>query len=483
MVSPVAIEILLERVHTLLDRGETGTVIDILRRLHPADSSEILFLIPPDAQNLILQELPWEEVADVLEELDQEEMVEVVHSLTVAELADVLDEMEPDMAADLIGQLDNETAAELLDEMEAAAGVTPLLAYPEDSAGGIMNSPRHMLHRHMTADQAMQFLREQYDDEHDLYYLYVLDGGEPYVPEAGLRTVADQGRLVGIVSLQTLILADPAVRLEEIMDPEVLTAHVDADQEEVARILTRYNLLAVPVVNEEDRLLGIVTVDDVVDVLEQEATEDIYRLAQVSEEAVIFSPLPRAVRARLPWLVVNLGTALISSTVVAQFAGTIAAVAILAALMPVVAAQGGNAGNQAMTIIVRSLAAGPDRFEGLLGCIPARARRRPSAWPGTRCAGGCRHLRLARQPDPERGDRHGDGGEFPGGGGGGRSRPHDPAPGRSRPCLRLKHDGDGVYRYPGVYAVSGIGQLSCCLAGLNRRMGNPFDLAQLLHRL
>ena len=349
---------MLERVHTLLDRGETGTVIDILRRLHPADSSEILFLIPPDAQNLILQELPWEEVADVLEELDQEEMVEVVHSLTVAELADVLDEMEPDMAADLIGQLDDETAAELLDEMEAAAGVTPLLSYPEDSAGGIMNSPRHMLHRHMTADQAMQFLRDHYDDEHDLYYLYVLDGGEPYVPEAGPPTVADLGRLVGIVSLQTLILADPAVKLEEIMDPEVLTARVDADQEEVARILTRYNLLAVPVVNEEDRLLGIVTVDDVVDVLEQEATEDIYRLAQVSEEAVIFSPLPRAVRARLPWLVVNLGTALISSTVVAQFAGTIAAVAILAALMPVVAAQGGNAGNQAMTIIVRSLALG-----------------------------------------------------------------------------------------------------------------------------
>ena len=341
-----------------LNRGETGTVIDILRRLHPADSSEILYLIPPDSQNIILQELPWVEVADVLEELDQEEMVEVVHSLTVAELADVLDEMEPDKAADLIGQLDDETAAELLDEMEAAAGVTPLLAYPEDSAGGIMNSPRHMLHRHMTADQAMQFLREHYDDEHDLYYLYVLDGGEPYVPEAGPPTVADQGRLVGIVSLQTLILADPAVKLEEIMDPEVLTARVDADQEEVARILTRYNFLAVPVVNEEDRLLGIVTVDDVVDVLEQEATEDIYRLAQVSEEAVIFSPLPCAVRARLPWLVVNLGTALISSTVVAQFAGTIAAVAILAALMPVVAAQGGNAGNQAMTIIVRSLALG-----------------------------------------------------------------------------------------------------------------------------
>ena len=272
MVSPVAIEILLERVRTLLDRGETGAVIDILRRLHPADSSEILYLIPPDAQNLILQELPWVEVADVLEELDQDEMVEVVQGLTLSELADVLDEMEPDMAADLIGELDDETAAELLDEMEAAAGVTPLLAYPQDSAGGIMNSPRHMLHGQMTAGWAMQFLREHYDDEHDLYYLYVLDGDEPYLPETGPPTVADQGRLLGIISLSTLILADPAVRLDEIMDPDVLTARVDADQEEVARILTRYNLVAVPVVDEEHRLVGIVTVDDVVDVLEQEAT-------------------------------------------------------------------------------------------------------------------------------------------------------------------------------------------------------------------
>ena len=358
MVSPVAIEILLERVQSLLDRGGTGAVIDILHRMHPADSSEILFFIPPESQNLILQELLWQEAADVLEEMDEEEMVEVVQSLTVAELADVLDEMEPDTAADLTGELDEETAAELLDETEASAGATPLLAYPEDSAGGIMNSPRHMLDRRCTAGQTMQVLREHCDFEHDLYYLYVLDRGELYIPEADLPTVSDRGRLEGIVSLTSLILADPAARLEEIMDPEVLTAPVDADREEVARILSRHNLLAVPVVDEEDHLRGIVTVDDVVDVLQEEATEDIYRLAQVSEEAVVFSLVPLAVRARLPWLVVTLGTALISSTVAAQFAGIIAAVAILAALMPVVAAQGSNAGSQSMTVVVRSLALG-----------------------------------------------------------------------------------------------------------------------------
>ncbi len=358
MVALVAIETLQGRVESLLHRGDTRAGVGILRRLHPANSSEILYRLSQDFQNLLLQELPWEEVADVLEELNEEEMVEVVQGLTVAELADVLDEMEPDMAADLIGELEEVQAAALFDEMEAAEGVTPLLAYPEDSAGGIMNSPRHMLRRQMTVAEAMQFLRKHYDDEHDLYYLYVLDGGEAPVADVSGQTLVDEDRLAGIVSLRTLILADPGARLDDIMDSDVLTVPAGADQEEVARILARYNLLAVPVVDEAHHLLGIVTVDDVVDVLEEEATEDIYRLAQMSEETVIFSPVPRAIRTRLPWLVVNMGTALISSVVVAQFAGTIAAVAILAALMPVVAAQGGNAGNQSMTIIVRSLALG-----------------------------------------------------------------------------------------------------------------------------
>jgi len=358
MVAPVAVDALHKRVETLLDRGEIETVAGILRRIHPADSSDILYRLPPEYQSLVLHHLPWEEAADVLEELNQEEMVEVVQGLSLPELADVLDEMEPDMAADLIGELEEDQAAELLEEMEAAEGVVRLLEYPADSAGGIMNSPRHMLRRDMTAGQAMQFLREHYEDEHDLHYLYVLEGeGLPTIDSAALPS-GDRDRLVGIVSLRTLILADPTESLEAIMDRDLLTVGADADQEEVARLLSRYNLLAVPVVDSDRHLLGIVAVDDLVDVLEEEATEDIYRLAQMSGEAVVFSPIRRAIRTRLPWLAANLGTALVSSTVVAQFAGTIAAYSMLAALMPVVAAQGGNAGNQAMTIMVRSLALG-----------------------------------------------------------------------------------------------------------------------------
>ena len=210
-------------------------------------------------------------------------------------------------------------------------------------------------------------------------------------------------------------------------------------------------------VDEAHHLLGIVTVDDVVDVLEEEATEDIYRLAQMSEETVIFSPVPRAIRKRLPWLVVNMGTALISSVVVAQFAGTIAAVAILAALMPVVAAQGGNAGNQSMTIIVRSLALGQIDLKDFWKIF--RDRHRPAAWTGPRCAAGGNRLFLVGQPGPERGHRHGHVGKLPGGGGGGRARANDPAQSRRRSGVWLQHDGHRVHRYIGLYLVSGAGKL------------------------
>lgn len=341
MVDPIEVQDILTRVTSLLDAGETPEAIRILRDLHPADSAEILYELASEYQSLVLREMEDEQAADMLEEMDEEEMAEVVQNLSVGELADILDEMEPDMAADLLGEFSEEQTAALLEEMEESDDVAPLLAYPEDTAGGIMNTPRHMLRRQMTAAQAMSFLREHYADEHDLYYLYVLDRYR---------------RLVGIVSLRALVLALPEQTLDEIMDRDVLTVKPDTDQEEVARLLARYNLLALPVVDDDDHLLGLVSVDDVVDVLEEEATEDIYRLAQVSGDAEIFSPLPRSVRNRLPWLIVNLGTAFLASSVVSLFEGTIAQAAMLAVFMPIVAGQGGNTGTQTMTIVVRSLA-------------------------------------------------------------------------------------------------------------------------------
>ena len=153
-----------------------------------------------------------------------------------------------------------------------------------------------------------------------------------------------------------MILAEPQQSIEEIMDRTVISVRASADQEEVAQLLQRYDLVALPVVDDEGKLIGIVHVDDVVDVLEEEATEDIYKLAQVSPDSEIYSPIRQSIRNRLPWLVINLGTAFLASAVVSLFQNTIAQAAVLAAFMPIVAGQGGNAGTQTMTIVVRSLA-------------------------------------------------------------------------------------------------------------------------------
>ncbi len=344
MVDPIKVSDALAQTQHFVENNDFEGAASYLRDLHPADAAEVLSLLEPEAQASIAPLFDPEHLADILEQLDEDEMLELSEHLDTIRLADVLDAMEPDMAADLLGEMDDDQAvSQLLEEMEDSHEVEPLLIHDEETAGGIMNYLPPCLRRWMTVEEALRFIKEQYAGENELYYLYVLDR---------------YGVLIGVVNLRMLILAEPQQTVEEIMNSEVISVDVGTDQEEVAQLLARYDLLAIPVVDDRHRLVGIVAVDDVVDVLEEEATEDIYRLAQVSEEAEIFSPIPRAIRNRLPWLYINMGTALLSAAVVTYFAGTIAAAAMLAAFMPIVAAQGGNAGNQTMTIMVRSLALG-----------------------------------------------------------------------------------------------------------------------------
>lgn len=344
MVDPIKVSDALAQTQQFIEVSDFDGAAAYLRDLHPADAAEVLALLEPDEQAAITQLFNPGQLADILEQLDEDEMVEVSGHLDTGRLADVLDAMEPDMAADLLGEMDDDQAvSDLLEEMEDSHEVEPLLGHDEETAGGIMNYLPPCLRRWMTVEEALRFIKERYAGEQELYYLYVLDR---------------YGVLIGVVNLRMLILAELQQTVEEIMNSDVISVEVDTDQEEVAHLLARYDLLAIPVVDEGHRLVGIVAVDDVVDVLEEEATEDIYRLAQVNEEAEIFSTIPRAIRNRLPWLFINMGTALLSAAVVTYFAGTIAAAAMLAAFMPIVAAQGGNAGNQTMTIMVRSLALG-----------------------------------------------------------------------------------------------------------------------------
>lgn len=341
MVDPIELNDALERLQAFLDGADLNGAVDYLRTLHPADSAELIAELEPEQQGAVVDLLQAPELAEVFEQLDEEDMADVAQHLDVEMLADVLDEMEPDMAADLLGELEPEQAAEVLEQMEEPADVAALMTYAPDTAGGIMTAPPPSLRRFWTVTESIRFLRLHYAEEEDFFTLYVLDR---------------HARLIGLVDLKALILAEPEQTVEEIMDRAVISVRATADQEEVAQLLQRYDLVSLPVVDDEERLIGIVMIDDVVDVIEEEATEDIYHLAQMSPDSEIYSPIIEAVRNRLPWLVVNLGTAFLAASVVARFEGTIAQAAVLAAFMPIVAGQGGNAGTQTMTIMVRSLA-------------------------------------------------------------------------------------------------------------------------------
>ncbi len=343
MVDPININDAATYVLTLLENNKVDEAAIYLRDLHPADGAEILTLLEPAQQAAMVEQLQATELAMVFEQMYQEDMLEVAQYLNTEDLADVLDEMEPDTAADLLGELEPADAAEVIEQMDEAEQVVSLLAYDEESAGGIMNTTPPCLRRWMTVEETFAFIKKHYRDASEIFYLYVVDR---------------YYRLIGVVNLRALILAEPSQTVEEIMSRDVISVKTGMDQEEVAQILAHYDLLAVPVVDASDRLVGLITHDDVVDVLEEEATEDIYRLAQMGGDSEIFSSMGRTIRHRFPWLAINMGTAFLASSVVSVFEGTIAQAALLAAFMPIVAGQGGNAGTQTMTIMVRSLALG-----------------------------------------------------------------------------------------------------------------------------
>jgi magnesium transporter len=252
--------------------------------------------------------------------------------------------MEPDDAADVLGDIPAARAQEALAEMEEAANVIPLLPFADETAGGRMTTSFIALPLGASAADAIHTLRQVEPSSETPYYLYIED---------------DTGRLVGIVGLRDLVIAAPESKLETIMDRDVIYVHTHEDQEEVALRMARYDLAAVPVVNGQGTVVGVITHDDVMDVLEQEATEDIYRLANVPDHDLsIHSPIRLAIRKRIPWLYLSAATALFAAWVVSRFESLIAEVAILAVFLSVVAGLGGNMATQSLAIIVRALALG-----------------------------------------------------------------------------------------------------------------------------
>lgn len=313
---------------------------------HPADIADQLQQVEPAEAAAALRALPLDTASEVLSELDIEVAQEITAQFTSRELGALLDRLPHDEAADLAAELPAEQQREVLAQLRpsASSGVAALLRYPEDSAGGIMSDCVLALPIDSTLDQALQAIRQRGED--DLTggtYLYVVDG---------------QRRLRGVVSLRDLLFRGAERRLGEVMNPEVHSVRVDADQEAVARLFSQYHFMAIPVVDADGRLLGQVEASQAIGILQEEATEDMQRMVGMSGEESVFTPWRRSASRRVPWLSVNLLTAALAATVIAVFEETLAQWTALAVFLPVIAGQSGNAGMQALTVTIRSLALG-----------------------------------------------------------------------------------------------------------------------------
>ena len=335
-------ESLTEAIQEALEDERFAEASATFSELHPADQAEIFNALEDEQQDVLLELLDISTTADLFDELEDDETLEAAENLSTERLADVLDEMDPDEAADLLGDLPPQIAEEALAQMDEAEDVLPLLGYADETAGGRATTDYIAMRPYTTAQQAIQFLREVAPENDVPYYLFVIDR---------------QKRLVGVSGLRELVIAKPEATMQEIMDTDVVSVPANADQEEAARIMRRYDLSALPVVDADNRLLGVISHDDILDVIADEATEDIYALSQVSDADIDpNSTIGQQIRGRLPWLIVNSFASLFAAWVISNFGELITQVALLAFFQSVVAGLGGSSAGQDVAMMVRALA-------------------------------------------------------------------------------------------------------------------------------
>ncbi|MCG3127717.1 MAG: Magnesium transporter MgtE [Phycisphaerae bacterium] len=325
---------------------EVADAIESLQ--HPADAADAIESLPAEQRAEVLDELPPQTAAELLEQMDDRDSREIVQEMQPSAATEAVAHMAPDDAADILAGLESQTRTQILQALPSAErqALEGLMSYPPESAGGVMSPRVTALSADMTIEQAIAELRRLADTSEQIYYTYVVDAG---------------GRLVGVLSLRDLLLGQARQRLADIMLPNVRAVRAEVDREEVAALLTKYGYYALPVVDADQRLLGIVTVDDVVDIIQDEATEDMQRMVGAGGDERVDSPVALSLRRRVPWLQVNLATAFLAAWVVSLFEGTIQTHAVLAVLMPIVAGQAGNTGAQAMAIMIRGIATGEAR--------------------------------------------------------------------------------------------------------------------------
>lgn len=339
-------KILADSIRRLLRRGAFSHLRKIVKKTHAADLAAVFQTLSPAHQQRLFELIEnREQKGIILSELDRDTFLDLTEDLDLDELVKILETMANDDVTDLIGQLPAARSSAILEKMkkEHSAQVEGLLSYRDDTAGGIMVTDFIALRQDFTAREAIASLQKEYQDVEMPFYLYAVD---------------ENGHLVGVSSLRQLVLVPPETPLKAFMTTDVFSVQTDMDQEEVAKMVARYDILAVPVVDESHRLVGIVTVDDVIDIFRAEATEDILKMAGVGDEFIETKSVSKSTRTRLPWLFASCLGGIVAFYVINHFESSLSRFAFLAAFIPVIMGMGGNIGTQSSTIVVRGLATG-----------------------------------------------------------------------------------------------------------------------------
>lgn len=337
------LENVLADLRVSLEQNDLRSAVAIIESLRPADQADLVEELAGPDQVALLMQLAPSDSADLLEEMLDDQAAALAELLTPEELGGILDEMEVDEAADVLKDLDPRQAAEALRQMEEPDEVIPLLRFADDTAGGLMTRAVITLRRGWTADEAVSELRRIGPHSDSTYYLFVVD---------------ESDMLLGVVGLRDLVSAPGSTLVGELMAEDIVSVPVTMDQEECARLLSRHGFLALPVVDEIGRFVGVITADDLIEVAEVEATEDMYRMVGIMGEERVLGPATLSIVKRLPWLAINMLTLFVAITVVDYFEPVIAGLVTLAVFLPLVSGEGGNAGSQTTTVIVRGLALG-----------------------------------------------------------------------------------------------------------------------------
>lgn len=322
-----------------------SSAANALRKMHPADIASLFaFLTDAEKRWLVETALRLGKLSEVISQAEEASLPELIDLVSEKELLNALQTMDPDDAVDLLMHFPEERQRELFEKLSGAQkkAIGKLLGFAPDTAGGIMTTEFLSLREDATVEEAIEFLRRQ-EERPEIFYIYVVN---------------EHQQLVGVVSFRELVLSKPDARLSSVMIPDPISVQADTSQEDAAAIIARYDLLALPVVDENHRLIGQITVDDAIDVLYEEATEDLYRLANLGREEHATTPVLTSARLRVPWLLINLATAILAALTVSLFQETISKYVVLAVMMPIVAGMGGNAGTQSLTVVVRGLALG-----------------------------------------------------------------------------------------------------------------------------